>query len=657
MSELYGTPFEGVRQWQLEHSDPQPAYYVNPYWDNWFWKMFDLHGGVAMAIESIGIDPFIESFKQFFLDIYNWINAKWDQLWTWLHDISTYIESLWNSLGASAIALYEWIGERLESLMNMINNWGVMLWEWLISDIWAVVDYLIAPLREIWDYLTATLAEWFATIQATIANFFSDPFQWVLDLGAEIWDTVKYLAAQIWDAMIETANAAASWIGEKIAGTIPVLSEYLREILAWFWDWIKDAYVFVKDNIIPAVYEATSGALGYLKDEFTHLMGLAYDEILGYAESFAPMTPERAVSLGAIMFGSAVGFGALAHGIALSVEAIPNLKYMGVHYISAFAARMGGFGAISAATMGVIAAVSLRRPMTYYMQSLLRPMQPMAMDLKIMAVKPDIPMNTFRKQMAYEGYSDYWIDRFEATMFTEPRYFELSMMGEDEGATPDWLYLKARRSGYTEEDAKVFVSSLLKKVTRTQRQDYYKQAFNAYKEGYIDESQFKTHLDDLDMRPEAQELAISAAELAYRTDLQKDLVGAYQTAYRNDLISEEEFTASLSALGLIRERVDTLVYLEWVRKTPSALKAERREIEKEWREVQKNYTSIYIESFRRGLITEEDLATYLIAIGIKEEVARATARYEAIKKVPKVKIPEVLPPAIPPPPSPPVYEE
>ncbi|MBA7657651.1 hypothetical protein ES703_65591 [subsurface metagenome] len=62
------------------------------------------------------------------------------------------------------------------------------------------------------------------------------------------------------------------------------------------------------------------------------------------------------------------------------------------------------------------------------------------------------------------------------------------------------------------------------------------------------------------------------------------------------------------------------------------------------------------ESFRRGLITEGELTTNLIAIGIEQRAAEATARHEAIKVVPKPKPLKIIIPVIPSPPSPPVYE-
>ena len=602
-------------------------------------------------------DNLLDEIRGFFSRIWTWTATPFQALSDWLYKIWENLKAWVEWAETGVLGAIKWIWEQIEGTWALIGNIIEEIW-WWVYDIWGYINmYVIDPLVEAWDYLTDTLDWWLEEIWVAIAAFLDNSIQWVLDLSGYLWESLKDLADWLGGYLLEAAEIAGSWIGGKISALAPQMTEYLRGVLFWVWEHIKEAYYFVKEQIAPAVWEATTGAVGWLKDEFTNLIGLAYKEIMEKATSLVPVTPERSAGIAAGMFGAAVGFGALAHGMALSVEAIPNLKYMGVHYLSAFVARMGSFGTISSATMGVIAALAIREPFGYYMKSILRPTQPREMDLQMMAVKPDIDLNTFRQGMKYQGYSDFWIDAFERTMYHEPRYFELSMLGEDEAATDEWLYTKARRGGYSEEDAVVFVSSLIKKVTRDQRKEFYKQAFNAFKEGYISTDQFKENLDYLGIRPEAKELSVQAAKMAYEADLYKELVSTYRYAFTSDLITEGEYRVSLSTLGMTGERIDAIIELEWVKKRPKILKAERKEIEAAWRDIQAKYSRVYIESFRRGLITEGQLATYLTAIGIEERAARATARYEAIKLIPKVK-PEVITiPLLPAPPAPPTYED
>jgi len=650
---------DGAREWAREPawiwSPPETAY---QYWNGLFiWDWSHTQRRYLYMVDDSVADPLIPDLTEFWANIRYWVNTAWTTLGSGLQQLNVYIETLWNSIVQGMVALGTAIKDEISGLANYIAN--IVTWiTWnLVDDLLNFATVLLSPLTAAWAALVTPLVEWFETIVAAITGFLADPGQWLEDTVATLWTWLKSIKDAIWDSLVEAADIIGAYIGTKFTEFAPLVVEHLRDALVFMWDFMKGAFIFVPEQIMLAVWEATKGPLGQLKDDFVNLIGDAYDDIMRRATQHLPVTPERAAAAAGGMFASAVGFGALAHGMALAVETIPNLKYMGVHYLSAFVARMGSFGAISGATMGVIAALAIREPFSYYMKSILRPTQPREMDLQIMAVKPDIDMETFRQGMKYQGYSDFWIDAFQRTMFHEPRYFELSMLGEDEAATDAWLYTKARRGGYSEADAEVFVSSLIKKVTRDQRKEYYKQAFNAFKEGYISIGTFKGALDYLGIRPEAKELAIQAAKMAYEADLYKELVTTYRRSYASDLITWQELDASLSALGMTEERVDAIVQLEWTKKEPKILKAERKEIEAEWRKIQSGYSRMYIESFRKGLITEGRLATNLIAIGIEKRAAQATARYEAIKLVPKPKPIVIEIPYIPVPPSPPRYED
>jgi len=648
---------QSVLDWLGQYPYKPPVIGYPSYWWKPLLEFVTFRGEHYYLPTKFASDNLIDEIRGFFENIWRWTATPFQALYDWLFTLWENIKA-WAGLAIEGVeSFFKGLWEKIEGAWTLIGNILDEIW-WWVSDIWGYINlYVIDPLVEAWDYLTDTLAEWLENIRAAIAAFLESPFQWALDLAGDLWESLKDLADWLRVDLLETADIISAGIGFNIRAIPGQITEYLRDVLFWVWEHIKEAYYFVKEQIAPAVWEATTGAVGWLKDQFTHLVGLAYKEIMEKATSLVPVTPERSAGIAAGMFGAAVGFGALAHGMALSVEAIPNLKYMGVHYLSAFVARMGSFGTISSATMGVIAALAIREPFGYYMKSILRPTQPREMDLQMMAVKPDIDLNTFRQGMKYQGYSDFWIDAFERTMYHEPRYFELSMLGEDEAATDEWLYTKARRGGYSENDAVVFVSSLIKKVTRDQRKEFYKQAFNAFKEGYISTDQFKENLDYLGIRPEAKELSIQAAKMAYEADLYKELVSTYRYAFTSDLITEEEYRVSLSTLGMTGERIDAIIELEWVKKRPKILKAERKEIEAAWREIQAKYSRVYIESFRRGLITEGQLATYLAAIGMEERAARATARYEAIKLIPKAKPEFIQVPLIPAPPAPPTYED
>ena len=216
-------------------------------------------------------------------------------------------------------------------------------------------------------------------------------------------------------------------------------------------------------------------------------------------------------------------------------------------------------------------------------------------------------------------------------MYREPRYFELSMMGEDEAATPEWIFRKARRGAYTPEDSVIFVKSLLKKVCRTQIIDAYRQAFNSYKQGYITREQFGTYLDFLDMRPEAKGYATLAADLAYRYGYIGDMVRLLSDTYINDLMTEDDFRLAIFSLGMEERRARLAIQKARIRKIPRVMRETRKEAEKAEREVQRKLQEIYRTYFRDGKITVEQYRGYLEAIGMTPEMAELTVELEALR--------------------------
>ncbi|RLC74907.1 MAG: hypothetical protein DRI61_15830 [Chloroflexi bacterium] len=422
----------------------------------------------------------------------------------------------------------------------------------------------------------------------------------------KLWEVIVYSFKWWSEQLILTAKAVWDFLTHKIPHFLMLIWETIKQGLHHCWIWLKAKFEDIGRNI--------------------------YDRIQKFLHSMRPLTPEKAPQVGLMLFLMAMGAGMGAHMLSSAVEAAYPTKYIGLQYIPALLADLGSFSRIAGATSGVMASVALGKPMKYAIQKYFRPIIPDEKLLMTMAVKPDIPLSQFAEMMKYHGYSDYWINRIIATMYREPRYFELAMMAEDEAATEEWLYKKARRAGYNEEDSVIFLKSLVKKVTRTQRLDYFRWAFNCYKEGYIDDTVFDKVLDELEFRPEARNFSKKAAFFSYLYDFIKDQIKYYTDSYIKDLITEEELTIHLTSLGIAPQRVDFLVKIAKVRKYKKPAKKEKKEIEKIINKARGIYAKAYINLYRKGKINENQLKIYLLQLGISEEIADATVFLEASKK-------------------------
>ena len=432
-------------------------------------------------------------------------------------------------------------------------------------------------------------------------------------------------------------------------------SQAWREFLKAFWAWTKENVTELIDMIggyIKVTFEAFWPPVqDKLEDAGRWIYDLTNKTLLSVGE----VTPEKASAMALKMFGVALGAGITAHALSVGFEMIHPFKALGFHQMTGMIAQLGSFGPVSAATLGQVHYAALRQPMSYAVNKVTRSRLPDDMVLQIMAVKPDIPMELFTDTMKYHGYSDFWIDRIKATMFHEPRYFELKMMSEDETAmappaeaselaraefarynvrpADQWLFMKARRVGYSPEDSKIFVASIIKGGTRDQRKEYYKQGFNLFKEGYIQREHFNKIIDDLELRPEAVTLSTRAAELAYLFDTISDEVRYWTDSFLKDLISDDELELQLSLLGVNRWRVDLAVRRAKVRKYKKPGKPVPTEQEKAMNQVRSRYSQAYVTLYRKDLIGIDTLYAYLLEIGIVEDLAEATCFLEEARKM------------------------
>jgi len=672
---IWGEGYPGIP----DEPDPAPPGYLHHYWGDLFHEHWDdQQKEYWYLIRDKKLDPLVPDIKDFFSSIWHFVWANQATGSTWLDSISGYLWQVVDALTAWLGAIGGVVRDGLAGIANYVGNiYTWVVWN-MVDDVRTFAINLFEPITSAWSTVTATLEAWFGYIYNAIIAVFTDPIGWIQDALSEFGAWLGNIAAMVWDSMVALGDVLGAWLGAKLIAFAPLVVENLRDALVYIWDtvvggvgaveklirdalifwWeaLKDAWIFVVEDMVPAVLTATSGALGALKDEFTNLIGLAYDELLQKATAVVPVTPERSAGIAAGMFGTAVGFGALAHGMALAVEAIPNLKYMGTHYLSAFVARMGSFGTISSATMGVIAALAIKEPFTYYMNSILRPTIPDEKLLIEFRAKREFGYEGFKSYMKYHGYTDEWIKFTDSWLWKDPRLFEILYCADVTVPPTEWLQRKFERAGYEDIDIPTLIKVVERRTTRSPRTYYTTSLRRNYRHGFLTEEELTEGISALEMAHDAIDWIKRAGELDNIYEVNSDWVTTFKTAYRNDILTEEEMIASLAAIGLPPDRVRAISELEWVRKRPRILAAERKEIETEWREIQKKYSTVYIESFRKGLINEAALAAYLAAIGINGKVATMSARHEALKLIPKPK-PEAIPiPVIPAPPEPPVYD-
>jgi len=405
-----------------------------------------------------------------------------------------------------------------------------------------------------------------------------------------------------------------------------------REVLVSLWKWmlenVKELFLTIKNWAV----EQVGDIVAFVKDTFRPIAEGIYNQIRDQFESHSPIRPEDAPGLAGVLFGLATATGMAAHGLACAGEAWHPYKALGLQYGAGFLGELAGWGRISSATLGIYMSRVLAQAMTYYVQAMHRPRLPDEFMLQQMVFEGVLSEADARKTLTYYGYSDYWIDKYLPTMRPDPRYFELSMMCEDEAATDPWIQNRVFELGYEDDVNPIMIKGLIKKATRTQRNDFYRQAFNLYKEGYISKEAFDEMLGELEYRPEALHFARRAAELAYLLDHTKDMVSYYVDSYLKDIIDDDELLVSLVGLGITSDRAWLLTAKAKVRKRPKATKPVAKPAQQATYNLQKEYITLYITQYRKDLIDESQLYESLLAIGLESDLAEVTVATETAKK-------------------------
>jgi len=430
------------------------------------------------------------------------------------------------------------------------------------------------------------------------------------------------------EAMEQVRREVGDALFEKQKG---YLATAFHEALRSIWEWIRLTFgEFFKSvgEILNSIFATVWQTVKAIFERFSRA---TYDSVMKVITSLGVVTPEMIPDIALKLYNFAYSKGVEAHLEAFAIEVLHPYKSLGIQQIAAMVGDYAGFGQIASATIGVVQRLALAGPMAYMVNKHCRPKIPDEFMLQQMVFEGVLTEAEMKETLAYYGYSDTWIERYLPTMRPDPRYFELSMMCEDEAATDPWIQNRVFELGYEADVNPIMVKGLKKKATRTQRLDYYSKAFALYKEGYITKEYFTRVLDELEFRPEAKTFAIKAASLAYLYDVTTDQVKYWTDSYLKDLISSDELRLHLSLLGLEPERVWLHGQLARVRKYKKPAVTIKRELEPAMTKVQSTYSQGYVQLYRKGFIDEATLEADLIAIGIDPDLAEATVFLEVTR--------------------------
>jgi hypothetical protein len=393
-------------------------------------------------------------------------------------------------------------------------------------------------------------------------------------------------------------------------------------------------------NVLKALIPAGIAAGFLFNDTLRNAMSSVaqkfVDAIYSPLTSQAPITPEKAPGIGAVLLAEAVGFGAGAHILAVTAEASAPLKNMGLGYLAAFMADAAGFSRIAAAYQGMMIQWGLQQPMRYWALSHFRPMIPTEGNLLKLLANYAITSDEFKKYMVYHGYSDEWIAKLPDIAYKSLTPMLFRYLGEAGILDDEFIDAELRHAEYRPE-AIPRLKEWLARVSAGELKGQFAGAVtSAYGKGLLSPDDLKAHLGNLGYSEAQRDKGGYAAELSFATNIAEEMRAVYLQQHKQGQINDGELKLQLSTLGYRPEKVsaDVLKARAWFKPKPAT--TTDAAAQKVFLAAQAKYVQGYIDLYRKEYLDDAGLYNALVSVMVDPQVAEATVFLESAKTLPKL---------------------
>lgn len=571
----------------------------------------------------------------------NWVSQVYSWIQTGLQALTTSVMSGINWLGESIGHLSDFVATKVDSINKWFSDEFIdPFLDWLLqlpANIVSVFEPMVARLgTRLESWLThrspgfpGVIAEWYRMLNDWVyrnLGFFTPGSGVYQGETAGIWALLGMGISAMFTQVVTVIGPVLSSLGPTIGGW---LSELFPRILGWF------RYTFPLGSVI--IEAMLRGAASWFAARWTTLMvpgvlltlettGKLQQIIHNYVtpaivgvfdwfEARGPVAPVagRDISDGITKLAEFTVSG-LA-GLTLAGEALSPLKHMGMGHLAAIIYDLVNYKTLTAAFMGVLAAVYIKTPLTYYYNRVARPNIPDERGLGVLRSQYVISSREYADGMAFEGYPDAWIPKIEDTVFRAMTPYMLRSLAEA-GLLDDRLLDHAlRQAGYDEISIPYIKRMMQNLAATTQAALSTSTAMTRYQEGFDDEATLRSNLTVLGVPDAMLDRYLFAANLRYVLDYSTDLKAFYVDQYHRREIEEPELRSDLISSGLNPDRIDLLVQSQSIKRLKAPAAAEDPALT-----LQVDTTR---DRRRKRLITRAEEIAQLVALG--KELSYATA--------------------------------
>lgn len=642
---------ESLKQWVIDHIGSA----VGGAWDwitssaDWLWsKVQDLWTWLASVLQA-GFNFVINTIGPYFQWLWDWLQSAFTGIWesvrgfleviwngvselgqtvkdkvdsinTWFSDefidpfidwllkfpqnFTGAIEGLINSL---ATRLESWLTHRSPGFPGILENWLDIVRDWISRWITGVDWRTGAPLNNsqyIWSLIGLGLAGAFSGLVSGLAK---------------VGDYLGPAFAQLGGWLLRAGGGLGNWLVQALAGSGRWLMGLIPGALTW-------AGKFILPRLVPVI---SAGAIiglestGSLQDLVGRFITPAITGILDNFEAMGPVAPMggRDMSAGISKLATFTISGLAA--MTIGGELLSPLKQLGLGHISAIIYDLINYKTLTAAFMGVLAAIYIKTPLTYYYNRVARPLIPDERGLNEMMSQSELTEAEYRNFMSYHGYPDFFIDKMANSVYRPMTPYMLRSLAEAGLLDPVFLEGQLRLAGYS-PDAIPFIKQMMANLAGASLAAVSTStAVTRFQEGFDGEEQLRGNLMALGVSSDMLDRYVFAAQLKYLYDYQVDLKTFYIDEYHRREIEEDELRQDLVVAGLNTDRVELVVQAQKIKRLKAAPVPEPPELK------------IQEETIRarriKNLITPDQEVQQLVSLGKEMPYALAIADQDTVK--------------------------
>ncbi len=559
-----------------------------------------------------------------------------------------------------------WSISAAELLARFFVTVGGKVWDFLqtiftpiYNGLRAALNWVVDMVRESANWLWEKLSALYSGTASTVGSIWDTVKTSAVDVVSSIGDTLKNWISSITNFFQQGINylggyyeQVANWVGDKIDSTKQFFADEVidpwTDWLGGFTDRIEGALRDMggefwrglwgmPEQFIPLTGENWQRGARSMWDWFSkEVGGLAdqfWSQITEFLVEFAPISPQNAPNMAASLIKlGGVTVGGLA-AMTLGGELMHPLKQLGFGNLAAVIGDVVNYRAISGIIVGAVLGTTLRTPLTYWVNELMRPQLPglgdimklageyalVPRDRQLALLSSDEGLQTldqenrarFRELGAFQGYTDEMLEQLYELADRGEGYFFLKAVAGSGVFDEDYFRRALANTGYNIETIKFALDMFRRSASESSQGQFATTAFTRYRQGITDGEGFKHELQVFNYPPDKLDGYLLAAQLDRETTDVMLRVNAYKNLLSSGKITPDIFRDNVIALGIDPSKINVLLQearitrgLDFAPQDETTLKG--------------HYASIGIGAYKEGFIDQAELTRLLETLGYEQ---------------------------------------